>query len=196
MDKAVKNIIILLFLCSGLPAYAGYCSTEDLMYEYKNNNEYINDPRSPLWGKGYRNPEYKPKLTEWIEQSRKYKAVINAMNESRCNNGKIIGSIYDAVFINTYTCGSIKINHKQTGIGAASRAPLTISYYLTDKNNKEFPLKYNILDTNDEICRCIYGSTDTTRTTICTQKLYNEYVNIDFINEITETQITKPRPQI
>ena len=185
-----------MFLCSGLPARAGSCSTEEDMYEYKNNNEYINDPRSPLWGKGYRNPDYKPKLTEWIKQSSTYRLVIDGNKELRCNDGKIIGNIFGAVFINTYTCGSIKINHEQTGIGAASRAPLTISYYLTDKNNKKFLLKYNILDTDDEKCKCVYGSIDTIRTTICTQKLYNEYVNIDFINETTETQRTKPRPQI
>jgi len=195
MDKAVKNIIILLFLCSGLPAYAGYCSTEELMYEYKNNNEYINDPRSPLWGKGYRNPEYKPKLTEWIEKSRTYRLVVDGNKELRCNNGKGVELLkinnVAVSYTDAYTCGPIKIHHRLT-----ARDSLTLGYSLIDKNNKEFPLKYNILDTNDEKCKCVYGSIDTTRTTICTQKLYNEYVNIDFINEITETQITKPRPQI
>jgi hypothetical protein len=195
MNKVVKNIIILLFLCSGLPAYAGYCSTEDLMYEYKNNNEYINDPRSPLWGKGYRNPEYKPKLTEWTQQSSTYRLVVDGNKELRCNNGKAVKLTKIAgvalFYTNAYICGSIKILHELT-----VRDDLTHSYALIDKNNKEFPLKYNILDTNDEKCKCVYGSIDTIRTTICTQKLYNEYVNIDFINEITETQKTKPRPQI
>ena len=198
MDKTMRTQPILIFLImtmGGLPAYAGSCSTEDDMYEYKNNNEYITDPRSPLWGKGIRNPEYKPKLTEWTRQSSTYRLVVDGNPELRCNNGNVVKITEVAgvaiSYTNAYTCGPIKILHELT-----ARDSLTMSYYLVDKKEQEFLLDYNILDSSNEKCRCVYSSIKPTRSTICTQRLYNEYVNIDFINETTESERTKPRPQL
>ena len=193
MDKTMRIqplVIFLTLIVSGLPAYGGYCSAEEFMYEYKNNNEYINDPRSPLWGRGFRNPEYKPKLTEWIQQTPTRKAVVDGKNELRCRYGGEVSKLLNTLYTESYTCGPIKILHTRT------RENLTFSYALVDRKNNEFPLKHNMRETNDERCRCVNGPTNTTRTTICTQKLYNEYVNIDFIQEIPEIEITKPRPQI
>ena len=98
--------------------------------------------------------------------------------------------LLNTFYTESYTCGPIKILHTRT------RENLTFSYALVDRKNNEFPLQHNKIETIDERCRCVNGPTNTTRTTICTQKLYNDYVNIDFIEEIPETEITKPRPQI
>lgn len=198
MDKTMRTQPILIFLIltmGGFPAYAGSCSIEDIMYEYKNNNKYITDPRSPLWGKGIRNPEYKPILTEWTKQTNTYRLVVDGNQELRCNNGNVV-EITEVAGVaisctDAYTCGPIKILHKLT-----ARDSLTMSYYLIDKKGREFLLDYNILDSSNERCRCVYGPTNSTRSTICTQKLYNEYVNIDFIHETRETERTKPIPQL
>lgn len=182
--------IFLILTMGGLPAYSGYCSTEDIMHEYKNNNEYITDPRSPLWGKGIRNPEYKPKLTEWTTQTITYRIVVDGKTELRCKYGERTNSFIDTLYTESYICGSVKILHTLT-----KRKLQTYSYALIDKNNQEFSMKQEYDIRNDQ-CRCVYGPSNLTRSTICTQKLYNEYVNIDFIQETSETETTKPRPQL
>lgn len=174
----------------GLPAYAGYCSTKDFMYEYKNNNEDITDPRSPLWGKGIRNPEYKPMLTEWITQPSTFRIVVDGKTELKCRQGETTNSFIDTLYTKSYICGPIKILHTVT-----KKELLTYSYALIDKNKHEFSLKHEYENRSDQ-CGCVYGPSNQARSTICTQKLYNEYVNIDFIQETTETERSKPGPQL